>query len=97
MPPDHTEPLGTPNKEPTETLIAEAKTVEELVAASAELAASRTGAIIVIERGSPLDDVISNGVPIDNRFALRLLRPGVVTFAVTDSPDRSTIRIATGG
>lgn len=51
----------------------EARIVEELVAVSAELAASRTGAIIVIERGAPLDDVVGNGVAIDSTVSSALL------------------------
>lgn len=43
---------------------AEARTVEELVAAVAELAAGRVGALIVVERDSPLNEIASNGVAL---------------------------------
>lgn len=51
----------------------EAQTIEDLVAACAELSAARTGALIVIERGAPLDEIVSNGVSIDSRISAPLL------------------------
>lgn len=51
----------------------EAQTVEELVAASAELAAARTGALVVIERGVQLNDIVGNGVPIEARVSAPLI------------------------
>lgn len=39
--------------------------LEVLVAAVAEMAEQRTGALIVLERGTILDDVASNGVPVN--------------------------------
>jgi diadenylate cyclase len=51
----------------------EARTVEELVAATAELASSRVGALIVIERGAPLDEIIVNGVELNARVSAPLL------------------------
>lgn len=63
-----------PQRAPTEPVhVMEARTVEEIVAASAEMASTRTGALIVIERGSPLDDIIANGVPIDSTVSAPLL------------------------
>src|SRR5262249_12913069 len=43
---------------------AEAKTVEELVAAATELAAGHVGALIVIEKETPLTEIVSNGVSL---------------------------------
>lgn len=51
----------------------EAHTVEELVAACAELSTSRTGALIVLEKGSPLDEIVSNGVEVDSKVSAPLL------------------------
>ena len=42
-----------------------AKSTEEIVAAVAELGATRTGALIVIERNIHLDDITASGVPLD--------------------------------
>lgn len=61
-----------PQRAPVETQT-EARTVEELVAACAELAASRTGALIVVERGAPLEDVVGNGVTLDSMVSAALL------------------------
>jgi diadenylate cyclase len=52
---------------------AEAKSIEELVAAVTEMAAARVGAIIVLERVGNLDEVISNGVRLDARISAPLL------------------------
>lgn len=49
------------------------QTVEEILAAIAELAATRTGALIVIERSVHLDDVISNGVHLNAQVTAPLL------------------------
>jgi diadenylate cyclase len=54
-------------------VLAEASTVEELVAACAELASTRTGALVVIEKGSPLEEIVANGVLIDSRVTAPLL------------------------
>jgi len=51
----------------------EARTVEEVVAAVSEMAQSNVGALIVIERGAPLDDVISNGVLLEAKVSAALL------------------------
>lgn len=50
-----------------------ANTVEEIVAAVAEMSASSVGAIIVIERGTKLDDVCQNGVQLDAQVSAPLL------------------------
>lgn len=51
----------------------EARTIEELVAAVAELASESTGALIVIERGAPLDEIAGNGVIVNARVSAPLL------------------------
>jgi diadenylate cyclase len=51
----------------------EARTVEEVVAAVAELAAQSIGALIVIEKGAPLDEIVANGVLIESRMSAPLL------------------------
>lgn len=50
-----------------------ASTVEEVVAAVAELASQNIGAIIVIERGTKLDDICANGVQINAQVSAPLL------------------------
>jgi diadenylate cyclase len=57
---------------PAETR-AEARTVEEIVAATAELAAGRVGALIVIEKAAPLDEIASNGVSLTAAVSAPLL------------------------
>ncbi|RYG47071.1 TIGR00159 family protein [bacterium] len=52
---------------------AEAKTVEDLVAAMAELSAESVGALVVIERGASLDEIASNGVPLSAPVSKALL------------------------
>lgn len=52
---------------------AEARTVEEVVASVAELAAGRVGALIVIEKDSHLDEIIANGVPMNALVSAPLL------------------------
>ncbi len=51
----------------------EARTIEELVAAVTELATESTGALIVIERGAPLDEIAHNGVEVNARVSAPLL------------------------
>ncbi len=51
----------------------EAVTVEEIVAAVAEMSASCTGALIVIERAAKLEEIIGNGVAIDAKITAPLL------------------------
>ncbi len=57
---------------PAETR-AQARTVEEIVAAAAELAAGRIGALIVLEKAAPLDDLASNGVSLNAAVSAPLL------------------------
>jgi diadenylate cyclase len=51
----------------------EVRTIEEIVAAVAELASSRVGALIVIERNDKLDEIASTGVLISARVSTPLL------------------------
>jgi diadenylate cyclase len=51
----------------------EARTVEELVAACAELAAQSVGALIVIEKGTLLEEIAANGVQLDAKVSAPLL------------------------
>ena len=52
---------------------AEARTIEEIVAAVAELAAGRVGALIIVEKLAPLDDFVSNGVYMQAKVSAALL------------------------
>ncbi len=52
---------------------AEAHTVEEIVAAVAELAAGSVGTLIVVEKLAPLDDFVSNGVLLQAKMSAALL------------------------
>jgi diadenylate cyclase len=56
----------------TETSI-EAQSIEEIVAASAEMSASRVGALIVLEQSAPLSEIISNGVQLEAKLSAPLL------------------------
>ena len=47
--------------------------LEEIVAAVAEMAEQRTGVLIVIERGTKLDDIAENGVPVKAKVTAPLL------------------------
>jgi len=47
----------------------EARTIEEVVAAAAEMSGSRMGALIVIEKGPPLSEIVSNGVQLDAKVS----------------------------
>lgn len=51
----------------------QAQTVEQIVAAAAEMSAARIGSLIVIERANPLDDVASSGVAIGAKVSTPLL------------------------
>lgn len=50
-----------------------AEVIEEIVAAAVELADTKTGALIVIERGSLLDDIAASGVAMDAEVSAPLL------------------------
>jgi len=52
---------------------AEARTVEEIVAAVAELASDSVGALIVVERLATLDEYVGNGVQLNARVSAALL------------------------
>ncbi len=52
---------------------AQSRTIEELVAASSELAAARIGALIVVERGTPLSDIAENGIRVDGAISAPLI------------------------
>jgi diadenylate cyclase len=52
---------------------AEARTVEEIVASVAELAAGSIGALIVVERSASLDEIIANGVLLNARVSAPLI------------------------
>jgi diadenylate cyclase len=51
----------------------ESRAIEEIVSAVAELAAQSVGALIVIERGAPLDEIVANGVRLDAKVSAPLL------------------------
>jgi diadenylate cyclase len=57
----------------TTSLKTEARTIEEMVAAVSELATESTGALIVIERGAPLDEIAGNGVVVNARVSAPLI------------------------
>lgn len=50
-----------------------ARAIDDLVAGITELAQQKIGAIIVIERATPLSDIIANGVPLDAQLTPALL------------------------
>lgn len=52
---------------------AQAQTVEEIVAAAAEMSNSRTGALMILERATQLDDIVSNGMQLDAKVSSPLL------------------------
>lgn len=63
-------PIGLPHR-PEEIL--QARTIEEIVAACSELASESVGALIVIERTNPLEDIVSNGVSLNADVSAPLL------------------------
>lgn len=50
-----------------------AEVIEEIVAAAIEMSDTKTGALIVVERGSLLDDIAATGVPMDAEVSAPLL------------------------
>ncbi|CAN5509071.1 diadenylate cyclase CdaA [soil metagenome] len=52
---------------------AEARTIEELVAACSELSAESVGALIVIEKTAHLDEIVENGVSLHAQVSAPLL------------------------
>lgn len=57
----------------TERADVKAETVEQIVAAAAEMSAARIGALIVIEQTSPLSEVVASGVPLNAQLSTPLL------------------------
>lgn len=51
----------------------QAQTVEQIVAAAAEMSAARIGALIVIERANPMDDIVASGVLLGANVSTPLL------------------------
>lgn len=51
----------------------ETRTVEEIVAAAAELSSTRTGALIVIERNEPLGEIATTGILMNARTSAPVL------------------------
>lgn len=51
----------------------QAETVEQIVAAAAEMSAARIGALMVVQRSSPLEEVIASGVAIRAALSTPLL------------------------
>ncbi|MBL8060097.1 MAG: TIGR00159 family protein [Chthonomonas sp.] len=50
-----------------------ARAIDDLVAGVTELAQQKIGAIIIVERATPLSDIIANGVPLDAQMTPALL------------------------
>jgi diadenylate cyclase len=65
------------------------KTVEEIVSAVVELAAARTGAIIVVERRVALGEFIETGVRLDSSVSAELLK--TVFFPGTSLHDMAVV------
>lgn len=57
----------------TERTDVRAETVEQIVAAAAEMSAARIGALIVIEQASPLADIVASGVAMNAQLSTPLL------------------------
>lgn len=51
----------------------QAQTVEQIVAAAAEMSAARIGALIVIERGNSMEDIAASGVALGAKISTPLL------------------------
>ena len=65
------------------------KTVEEIVSAVVELAAARTGAIIVVERRVALGEFIETGVRLDSNVSAELLK--TIFFPGTSLHDMAAV------
>lgn len=50
-----------------------ARAIDDLVAGVTELAQQKIGAIMIVERATPLSDIIANGVPLDAQMTPALL------------------------
>lgn len=57
----------------TERTDVRAETVEQIVAAAAEMSAARIGALIVIEQTSPVTEIVASGVPMNAQLSTPLL------------------------
>lgn len=57
----------------TERSDVRAETVEQIVAAAAEMSAARIGALIVIEQTSPVTEIVASGVPMNAHLSTPLL------------------------
>lgn len=57
----------------TERTDVRAETVEQIVAAAAEMSAARIGALIVIEQTSPVTEIVASGVPMNAHLSTPLL------------------------
>jgi len=57
----------------TERTDVRAETVEQIVAAAAEMSAARIGALIVIEQSSPVTDIVASGVAMNAQLSTPLL------------------------
>ncbi len=57
----------------SERMDVKAETVEQIVAAAAEMSAARIGALIVVEQTNPLTDVVASGVALNAQLSTALL------------------------
>ncbi len=57
----------------TDAADVQAQTVEQIVAAAAEMSAARIGSLMVIERANPLEDIAASGVAIGAKVSTPLL------------------------
>lgn len=57
----------------TDAADVQAQTVEQIVAAAAEMSAARIGSLMVIERANPLEDVVASGVAIGAKVSTPLI------------------------
>ena len=56
-----------------ETTTTEARTIEELIAAMAELSSQSTGALVVIGRSASLSEIVNSGVELDAKISAPLM------------------------
>ncbi len=67
----------------------ENRTIDEIVSASTDMAASSIGALIVIERGGPLNEIVASGVTLNARISASLLNS--IFFGVNPLHDGAVI------
>lgn len=65
------------------------KTIEEIVAAATDLSATRTGAIVVLERHVALGEFVETGVRVDARVTAELLK--TIFYPGTSLHDMATV------